>query len=300
MLSDKTINQLRVTADRQIHLRDYDTAFGFDGELRDLKKSELKSQLKKDLERDIQALADMQELLYASSTYGLLIIFQAMDAAGKDSMIKHVMSGINPQGCQVVSFKQPSAEEMNHTYLWRCMKALPERGRIGIFNRSYYEETLIVRVHPAILAKQQIPPGERDGAFWQKRFEDINTFERHLVRNGTVVLKFFLHISKQEQKKRFLERLQNPDKYWKFSASDIAERSYWDDYMKAYEEAINHTSSVWAPWYVIPSDHKWIARTLVANILVSEIRSLNLHYPVPSDDHMQDLKKAKKELENES
>ncbi|MBD2628600.1 polyphosphate kinase 2 family protein [Trichormus variabilis] len=247
----------------------------------------------------IQQLANYQDILYAQNTYALLIIFQAMDAAGKDSTIKHVMSGINPQGCQVFSFKAPSAEELDHDYLWRSMKALPERGRIGIFNRSYYEEVLVVRVHPEILEKQQlhcIPQGKH---IWQQRFEEINNFEKYLVNNGIIVLKFFLNVSKKEQKKRFLDRIQSPEKHWKFSASDVKERAFWDDYMLAYEEVFNHTSTEFAPWYIIPADRKWFTRLIVADIICKKLQELNLQYPTLSEEHKQRLLEAKKMLESE-
>ncbi|MBD2690837.1 polyphosphate kinase 2 family protein [Anabaena catenula] len=247
----------------------------------------------------IQQLANYQDILYAQNTYALLIIFQAMDAAGKDSTIKHVMSGINPQGCQVFSFKAPSAEELDHDYLWRTMKALPERGRIGIFNRSYYEEVLVVRVHREILEKQQlhcIPQGKH---IWQQRFEEINNFEKYLVNNGIIVLKFFLNVSKKEQKKRFLDRIQSPEKHWKFSASDVKERAFWDDYMLAYEEVFNHTSTEFAPWYIIPADRKWFTRLIVADIICKKLQELNLQYPTLSEEHKQRLLEAKKMLESE-
>ena len=231
------------------------------------------------LSQDVSALADVQDRLYAADDWSILIILQAMDAAGKDSTIKHVMSGVNPQGCQVYSFKQPSAEELDHNFLWRYARALPERGRIGIFNRSYYEEVLVVRVHPELVEAQRIPDAKVDDDFWSDRFADINAFERHLTRNGTVILKFFLHLSKDEQRKRFLKRLKDPKKQWKFSPGDLAERAYWDDYMKAYEEAISATSTKWAPWYIIPADHKWVSRALVARIVTNAIESLDLHYP---------------------
>jgi PPK2 family polyphosphate:nucleotide phosphotransferase len=227
------------------------------------------------------------------------MILQAIDAAGKDGTIKHVMSGINPQGCQVFSFKKPSAEELNHNFLWRYMKALPERGRIGIFNRSYFEDVLVVKVHPEILELGKLPPGKRGKSFWHDRYEDINAFERHLVRNGTIVLKFFLNVSQKEQKKRLLERLDNPAKNWKFSAADLAERAYWDQYMEAYESAINATSTEWAPWHIIPADHKWGTRTLVAGILAHAIRRLDLKFPEVSDEQKQALLVARKKLEQE-
>ena len=250
------------------------------------------------LQVGVRQLATYQDILYARNIYALLIIFQAMDAAGKDSTIKHVMSGVNPQGCQVFSFKAPSEEELDHDYLWRSCKALPERGRIGIFNRSYYEEVLVVRVHPEILARQQIPPETKVKALWKQRFEQINHFEKYLVENGILVLKFFLNVSKAQQKKRFLERINNPDKNWKFSASDIQERKFWDDYMQAYEEIFNHTSTEWAPWYIIPADHKWFTRLAVSDVIVKKLASLNLSYPQVTPEHSEKLLEAKLELEN--
>jgi len=223
-----------------------------------------------------------------------------MDAAGKDSTIKHVMSGINPQGCQVFSFKQPSTEELDHDYLWRSFKALPERGRIGIFNRSYYEEVLVVRVHPELLTRQQLPPQAKEKHIWKQRFEEINNFEKYLVNNGIIVLKFFLNVSKDEQKSRFLERIERPEKNWKFSVSDVKERGYWDDYMKAYGEAMTATSTDWAPWHIIPADHKWFTRLAVAYFIDEKLRSLNLAYPEVEPNHLQRLQDAKVLLEQES
>ncbi|GAB4379765.1 MAG: polyphosphate kinase 2 family protein [Elainellaceae cyanobacterium] len=253
------------------------------------------------LQEGVQRLANYQDILYAQNTYALLLVFQAMDAAGKDSTIKHVMSGINPQGCQVFSFKNPSAEELDHDYLWRSFKALPERGRIGIFNRSYYEEVLVVRVHPEILAKQQLPAAmKQDKHIWKRRFEEINNFENYLVNNGIIVLKFFLHVSKQEQKQRFLQRIDKPDKNWKFSTSDVKERGFWDNYMHAYEDVFTHTSTSWAPWHIIPADHKWFTRLAVAYFIAEKLESLNLKYPQVSEAHMQNLLEAKAMLENEA
>ncbi len=238
-------------------------------------------------------------MLYADDRYSVLIILQAMDAAGKDGTIKHVMSGLNPQGCQVFSFKQPSSEELDHNFLWRHMRCLPERGRIGIFNRSYYEDVLVVKVHPEILDKQRLPTGKRGKSFWDARYEDINAFERHLTRNGTVILKFFLNISRDEQKHRFLERLDKPEKNWKFNASDVAERTFWHDYMTAYEDALSATSTDWAPWYVVPADHKWITRAVVADIMTSTIRGMDLRYPVMSETQRKELAEARRALERE-
>jgi PPK2 family polyphosphate:nucleotide phosphotransferase len=223
-----------------------------------------------------------------------------MDAAGKDSTIKHVMSGVNPQGCQVFSFKAPSEEELDHDYLWRSMRALPERGRIGIFNRSYYEELLIVRVHPEILKKQQLPSFPKGDQIWKQRFEEINNFEKYLVNNGVIILKFFLNVSKSVQRKRFLERIDSPEKNWKFSASDLQERFFWNDYMNAYEEVFNHTSTEFAPWYIVPADRKWFTRLIVADIICQKLQELNLQYPKISEEYKRKLSEAKKALEAES
>lgn len=252
------------------------------------------------LNAGILQLAKYQDILYAQNTYSLLIIFQAMDAAGKDSTIKHVMSGVNPQGCQVFSFKAPSEEELDHDYLWRSMRALPERGRIGIFNRSYYEELLIVRVHPEILKKQQLPSFPKGDQIWKQRFEEINNFEKYLVNNGVIILKFFLNVSKSVQRKRFLERIESPEKNWKFSASDLQERRFWDDYMNAYEEVFNHTSTEFAPWYIVPADRKWFTRLIVADIICQKLQELNLQYPKISEEYKRKLSDAKKALEAES
>ena len=284
-------NHFIVPPDKKIRLADYDP--GFTAEFAN--KEDALTQLREDVLR----LAEYQDVLYAQDTYALLIIFQAMDAAGKDGAIKHVMSGVDPQGCQVFSFKAPSSEELDHDYLWRNMRALPERGRIGIFNRSYYEEVLVVRVHPEILNAQRLPPEAKEKNIWKKRFEEINDFEHYLVRNGIVVLKFFLHVSKEEQKRRFLKRITTPEKNWKFSVGDVKERAFWDDYMKAYEDVFNHTSTSWAPWHIIPADHKWFTRAAVADIIVAKLKSLNLKYPVVTEQHRQELLKAKELLESE-
>jgi PPK2 family polyphosphate:nucleotide phosphotransferase len=253
-----------------------------------------------DLQKNVLRLAELQDILYAQNIHALLIIFQAMDAAGKDGAIKHVMSGLNPQGCQVFSFKQPSSEELDHDYLWRCAKSTPERGRLGIFNRSYYEEVLVVRVHPEILQGQQLPiEVKNDKNIWQKRFNQIRNFEDHLAENGVHVIKFFLNVSKEEQKARFLARIAEPEKNWKFSAFDAKERAFWDDYMKAYEEAIAATSTEKSPWYIIPADKKWFTRVAVSEIIIKKLESLNLHYPVVTEAHKQDLLKAKELLESE-
>jgi PPK2 family polyphosphate:nucleotide phosphotransferase len=251
------------------------------------------------MKEDVRMLAASQELLFASDSYSLLLVFQAMDAAGKDGAIEHVMSGVNPQGCQVFSFKQPSTEELDHNFLWRYSKGTPERGRIGIFNRSYYEEVLVVRVHQEWLRKQRIPGiTEPKEEVWQNRYEDINAFERHLYRNGTVILKFFLNISRDEQRKRFLDRL-NDKKYWKFSVNDLKERQYWDSYMKCYEEALTATSTDYAPWYVIPANRKWFARACIADIISGAIESLDLKCPEPTPDEIKAYEEAQRLLEAE-
>ncbi len=258
-----------------------------------------KEEAVKDLEKNIKRLAELQDVLYAQDVHSLLIIFQAMDAAGKDGAIEHVMSGVNPQGCHVVSFKQPSDEELSHDYLWRCAKNLPERGKIGIFNRSHYEEVLIVRVHPEILENQHLPAKiKNDKDIWEKRFKQIRNFEQHLAENGTHIVKFFLNVSKEEQRQRFLDRIEESDKNWKFSMGDVKERGHWDDYMKAYEEAIEATSTKYAPWYVIPADKKWFTRLAVSEVIVETLESMDLHYPAVTKAHKADLAEAKKVLEN--
>ena len=259
-------------------------------------KAEDKPRAQEALAMGIQALAELQDMLYAQNRWGVLLIFQAMDAAGKDSAIKHVMSGINPQGVEVYSFKSPSAEELDHDYLWRCMKRLPERGRIGIFNRSYYEETLIVRVHPEFLAHQKIPPELVTADIWKDRFQDIRSFERYLVRNGIAIRKFFLHVSKKEQKKRFLERVEEPAKNWKFSASDMKERQFWNSYMEAYEDMIRRTATPAAPWFVVPADNKWFTRVVVAAAVIDALGSLNLTYPKLSQAKLKELASVKRAL----
>ena len=248
----------------------------------------------------IRLLSLRQDKLYAQDTYALLIIFQAMDAAGKDSTIKHVMSGVNPQGVQVTSFKVPSVEELNHDYLWRNYIALPRRGDIGIFNRSYYEEVLVVRVHPEYLARQHIPPELNDRDLWNRRFDEINNFEKYLTDNGIIVLKFFLYVSKEEQKRRFLQRVEEPDKNWKFSAADIHERAFFDDYMEAYEDMFNHTSTANAPWYIIPADHKWFTRLAVVSVILRALDKLHLEYPKVTTEEKDALLRAKADMENES
>lgn len=244
----------------------------------------------------VERMAALQDKLYAQDRWALLLVFQAMDAAGKDGTIKHVMSGVNPQGCQVSSFKAPSATDLDHDYLWRANQCLPERGRIGIFNRSYYEETLVVRVHPELLARQTIPQELVGHDIWRHRFNDIRHYEDYLGRNGVVVRKFFLHVSKQEQKRRFLERLENPEKNWKFSAADIRERAHWDAYMEAYEQMISHTATDRSPWYVVPADHKWFTRLVVADAVIDALESLNLAYPQVSDQARSALAEAHQQL----
>ena len=249
------------------------------------------------LQKGIERLRDLQAKLYAQDRWALLLILQAMDAAGKDSAIEPVMSGVNPQGCQVYSFKQPSAEEQDHDFMWRTTRALPERGRIGIFNRSYYEEVLVVRVHPEVLAREKLPPSLVRPSIWRERCEDIVNFERYLARNGTVVRKVFLHVSKDEQRRRFLARLDEPDKRWKFSEQDVAERQYWRDYMKAYEEAIRRTSTREAPWFVVPADQKWYSRLVIAEILIDALESLNLAYPVVPAARRRALARLRRKLD---
>jgi PPK2 family polyphosphate:nucleotide phosphotransferase len=282
--------KLIVPPGKKIDLKDYDSA--------DTGKFQDKTEAQTKLAADILQLSEYQNILYADNKLSVLIIFQAMDAAGKDSTIKHVMSGVNPQGCQVFSFQAPSAEELDHDYLWRIHKCLPERGRIGIFNRSYYEEVLIARVHPEFLAAQHLPKLEND-RIWQQRFQEINDFERYLTNNGTVMIKFFLNVSKAEQKRRFLERIEAPEKHWKFSAADIQERAYWDDYQAAYREMFHYTSTELAPWYIIPADRKWYTRLTVADIICHRLQQLNLAYPQISTEQHQQLLAAKQILERE-
>ena len=261
----------------------------------DLKSGD-KPRAKAALAAGVEVLSELQDKLYAQDKWAVLLILQAMDAAGKDGTIKHVMSGLNPQGCQVFSFKVPTSEELDHDYLWRCMKCLPERGRIGIFNRSYYEETLVVRVHPEFLARQKLPPELFTKDIWKERFQDIRAFERYLTRNGVIVRKFFLHVSKKEQRRRFLERIVNPEKNWKFSANDAKKREHWDAYMEAYEDTIQHTASKEAPWYVVPADNKWFTRVVVAAVVIDTLASLRLAYPRVGPDKLKELAEAKRLL----
>jgi PPK2 family polyphosphate:nucleotide phosphotransferase len=281
----------RVTKGKDFRLKDVDP-----DDTLDFTKEADKSRSKEALARGITALAELQDKLYAQDKWAVLLIFQAMDAAGKDGAIKHVMSGINPQGCQVYSFKSPSAEDLDHDYLWRCMKCLPNRGHIGIFNRSYYEEVLVVRVHPEFMAKQKLPPELVGKSIWEERFEDIRNFEQYLARNGIIVRKFFLHVSKKEQKQRFLDRIEDPLKNWKFSSNDANERDYWDDYMKAYEEMIQETATKHAPWYVVPADNKWFTRVVVALAVIDALASLDLAYPEVDELKLKELAAAKRKL----
>ena len=283
----------RVTDGARFRLKDFDP-----GDTRDLDDGD-KPAVREALADSVEALAGLQDRLYAQDRWAVLLVFQAMDAAGKDSAIKHVMSGLNPQGCQVFSFKAPSAEELDHDYLWRCVRCLPERGRIGIFNRSYYEETLVVRVHPEWLDGQKLPPSRVTKDIWDDRFQDVRALERHLDRNGTVVCKFFLYVSKDEQRRRFLERIDHPAKRWKFSAADVAERKHWDAYMEAYEDTIRQTAAERAPWYVVPADHKWFTRLVVAGAVVETLASLDLRYPEPDARQRKVLAAARAELERE-
>jgi PPK2 family polyphosphate:nucleotide phosphotransferase len=283
------IKPLVATPGKRIRLKNFDTAYtnGFESH----------EHAKGKLENNKERLAKYQDLLYAEDTYALLIILQGMDAAGKDSTVKHVMSGVNPEGCQSFNFKQPSKEELDHDFIWRAYRNLPERGRIGIFNRSYYEETLVVRVHPELLLNERLSGFKHPGKkFWQQRFQSINDMERHLVRNGTVILKFFLHLSREEQRKRFLARLEDRAKNWKFSEDDVRERLRWDDYQYAYQEMLNHTSTQHAPWYIIPADHKWFEHLAVSEVIVETLKRLHLHYPTLTKQQRDRLEKAKEVL----
>jgi PPK2 family polyphosphate:nucleotide phosphotransferase len=296
---ERLLSEFLVAPGEAARIAERDTASTVGPEFADLARDELEERAKEAIARGIAELSEAQELLWASDRYALLVVLQALDAAGKDSVIKHVMSGVNPQGVHVVSFKQPSSEELDHDFLWRIAKALPERGRIGIFNRSHYEEVVALKVHPEWLEPQRLPPGDRDAGFWQERYDDINAFERHLDRNGTKVVKFFLHVSKDVQKARFLARLDQPGKEWKFSAADVAERARFDDYIGAFEDALSATSTPWAPWYVIPADHWWLTQALVAWVLVDKLRSLDLRWPeVSAAEHAANLE-ARRALEAE-
>jgi len=299
MIKDKIIKRLRVVPGKGVSLKNFGTGWAQNEELKDAGKEAVKERAGEILQANRQALADAQELLWASDTRSVLIVLQGMDTAGKDGTIRHVMSGVNPQGCRVYSFGVPTEEELDHDYFWRYILKLPAKGEIGIFNRSYYEEVLVVRVHPELLEKQRLPPGKRGEKFWETRYRDINEFERHLAASGTLILKFFLHISKEEQKKRLLERLENEEKYWKFSLADLAERRYWDDYQEAYEKMLEYTSTEHAPWYVIPADYKWAARALVADVISTAIHSLDLQYPTVSREQMENIRRAREILKEE-
>lgn len=287
--ANKFSKPYRIESGKGFRLQDFDPS--------DTAHLHSKEHAEKLLQQSIKEMAELQDKLYAQDRWGVLLIFQALDAAGKDGAIKHVMSGVNPQGCQVYSFKAPSSEELNHDFLWRTTRCLPERGHIGIFNRSYYEEVLVVRVHPEILKNERMPERLLSNSFWEERFEDIRNFERYLGRNGIVVRKFFLNVSKKEQKRRFLERLDTPEKNWKFSVGDVREREHWDDYMKAYEEMIRETSSKHAPWYVVPADSKWYTRLAVAAAIVDTLKDLKLAYPTVRPEQRKQLQAAKAQLE---
>ena len=291
MKTGKIANTFRVDNGKHFKLKDFDPA--------DTGHWRSKENAAEALQEGVQRMADLQDKLYAQDRWALLLIFQAMDAAGKDGAVKHVMSGVNPQGCQVYSFKAPSERELQHDFLWRTTLDLPERGHIGIFNRSYYEEVLVVRVHPEILAGEKVPPSLVGKKIWEERFEDIGCFERHMARSGTVIRKFFLHLSKKEQKKRFLKRLEEPEKNWKFSAGDIHERKCWDDYQDAYEDMIRNTASKHAPWYVVPADNKWFSRLVISTVIVDTLESLGLDYPKVDAAKRKELEAAKKILESE-
>jgi PPK2 family polyphosphate:nucleotide phosphotransferase len=288
MKPQKLCENYRIDHGKNFKLKDYDTA--------DTGHWRSKEHAEEAIQKGITRMADLQDMLYAQDRWSVLLIFQAMDAAGKDGVVKHVMSGVNPQGCQVYSFKAPSEKELQHDFLWRTTIDLPERGHIGIFNRSYYEEVLVVRVHKDILQNERMPDSLVTKHIWDERFEDIHAFERHLARNGTVIRKFFLHLSKKEQERRFLARLEEPEKNWKFSAADIREREFWDDYQNAYEDMIRKTSSKHAPWYVVPADHKWFTRLVVSAVIVETLESLKLSYPKVDAAKRKELEEAKKLL----
>jgi PPK2 family polyphosphate:nucleotide phosphotransferase len=303
MLSEENIHQLisrfKVHSGVDFNINDCVTSWEGSERMQNLDQKKLKKGIKKYLQENLKLLRQAQELLWASNRRSILVVFQAMDAAGKDSTINHVMSGVNPQGVNVHSFQAPSKEELDHNFLWRYWQRVPNRGTIGIFNRSYYEEVLIVKVHPEILESRPIHDGLKGEEFWKARYEDINAMERHLARSGTVVLKMLLHVSKEEQKIRFLERLDNPEKHWKFDISDIWERKYWNDYQQAFQDMIRETSTPWAPWFVIPADHKWKMRALVALIITDAIQRMDLKYPVVSAQKAERLQEIKYDLENE-
>jgi PPK2 family polyphosphate:nucleotide phosphotransferase len=297
--NDKVMARTLVPLGKKIKLEEYQTSWK---ECDDLRFSGLrltKENAEKILEKSREKLESVQELLWAEASHSLLIILQGMDAAGKDSIIEHVMSGVNPQGCEVTEFKIPSERELDHDFIWRCYNYLPERGKIGIFNRSYYEEVLVVKVHRELLDRQKLPERKNQKGLWKERYESINDIERHLVRNGTVILKFFLNESREEQKERFLARLNDPKKQWKFNPADVVEREFWDSYMKAYKDMLSATSTEESPWFIIPADQKWLSRTLVSNIITQTIESLNIHFPKPSEEAMKALEDAKRRLMKE-
>lgn len=297
-LSAATLKRFLVEPGRKCKLKDFDPGWEGDEEIPEAERRDYAERL---LRESTTAVAQSQELLFASDSWSVLVILQAIDAAGKDGTIKHVMSGVNPQGVQVTSFKAPSAEELDHNFLWRCSKALPERGHIGIFNRSYYEEVLVVKVHQDLVRRQRLPEADPERKkFWNGRYEDINAFERHLTRNGTRIVKCFLHLSKDEQKRRFLERIDNPEKHYKFSPGDIQERAHWDEYQRTYAEMLTETSTKWAPWYVIPADNKWVSRALVAVLIARAIDDLDLRWPPLTDEFRQAMALAKEQLLNEA
>jgi PPK2 family polyphosphate:nucleotide phosphotransferase len=299
MIFSDVLDRVRVEPGSKVRLKEYSTNWALTDELKKHGKDAAKEKAISLLKDDLESLCEAQQLLFADDRHSVLVVLQAMDAAGKDGTIKHVMSGLNPQGCQVFSFKQPSAEDLDHNFLWRYSRCLPERGRIGIFNRSYYEELLVVKVHPELLEKQKLPAAKRGKSFWKDRYDDINNFEHHLVRNGVLVLKFFLHVSKDKQRERFLERLERPEKHWKFSAADMAEREYWDQYMEAFEDALSATSTEWAPWYVVPADQKWATHAVVSGILTTTIEGLDLRYPEVSEEQKKKFGEIAKNLRDE-
>jgi PPK2 family polyphosphate:nucleotide phosphotransferase len=290
--SSKFIKSYCIEHGKNFRLKDVDPA--------DTQGLDLKNQAKDFLEKGVARLSDLQQKLYAQDQWAVLVILQGMDGAGKDGVIRHVMSGVNPEGCEVYSFKQPSQEDLNHDFLWRTSKLLPQRGRIGIFNRSYYEEVLVVRVHPELLQKEQLPDSIGHKKIWKDRFEDINSFETYLNRNGVLLRKLFLHLSKEEQRNRFLSRLDEPDKNWKFSEADVREREHWEDYMQAYEDMIRHTATPHAPWFVVPADHKWFTRMVVSSVIIDALESLHLTYPRVDEAKRKELDTARELLLNES
>ncbi len=301
MIDKELLKHFRIEPGEKVRLKNHDSGWAQNKRLKELGKDVVKERAQQILTENLEELSTAQELLYADDRFSVLVVLQAMDAAGKDGTIKHVMSGVNPQGVEVTSFKHPSPEELDHTFLWRCMKALPERGRIGIFNRSYYEEVLVVKVHPHLIEAQRVPGADpANKTFWQNRYDDINHFEQHLARNGTAIVKFFLNVSRDQQRQRFLERIDNSEKHWKFSAGDVAEAEHWDEYQRAYEQCLEATSTAWAPWYVIPADKKWVTRAAVAAILTQTIRELDLKWPKVTDKQKRELAAAKRQLERDA